>query len=96
MLETLVMRFVIPSPISHQEIDPFDDIQEDFILTILDAFRAPRHSIGNGNWRPRGNLKLMTLLSNISVGRASTSELLKIFTIDIYGLIFNESKCSSK
>ena len=48
---------------SGKEVDTLDDIEEDFILAILDAIRPPGHGIGH-RWRGLGRpgVQLETLL----------------------------------
>mmetsp|Transcript_12035 Transcript_12035/g.34813 ORF Transcript_12035/g.34813 Transcript_12035/m.34813 type:complete len:284 (-) Transcript_12035:525-1376(-) len=35
----------------HQQVELLDDVQEDFVLLVLDAFRSPRDGIGERNGR---------------------------------------------
>ena len=41
-----------------------DDVEKDFVFSVLDSFRAPTDGIGDGHWRPGSYVQLVTLLSN--------------------------------
>ena len=41
---------------THQKVDRLDDIQEDFILPVPDAFLPPGDSVGDSSWDMRHHL----------------------------------------
>jgi hypothetical protein len=47
-----------------QKVNTLNDIQKDFVLTILDVLTTPVHSASNGNWRSRSRFQFVTLLSD--------------------------------
>lgn len=55
---------------AHQQVDGLYDIDENFVLLVFDALRAPGHSIGDSGWHSRlARLQLVALLRDVS-GRA--------------------------
>ena len=51
---------------AHQQVNGLYDIDEDLILLVLNALRAPGHSIGDSGWHSRlARLQLVALLCDV-------------------------------
>ena len=49
---------------SYQKVNAFNNIEENFILTIFDTLGSPRDSISYSRWGAWGDLHLMCILCN--------------------------------
>lgn len=64
---------------SYQEVDWLNDVQEDFILPVLDALWPPGHSVGDGGGGSWGAcVKLVSLLSYVSARETKGNTNIKV------------------
>ena len=49
----------------HEQVERFNDIEEDLILAIADAFTTPGHGVGDSNRRPSLHLELVRFLGDV-------------------------------
>lgn len=55
--------------LAYQEVNRLNDVQEHFVLPVLDALRAPGHSIGDSGRGARGpGFQLVAFLSDVPMG----------------------------
>lgn len=50
---------------TNQQVDGLDDVEEDLILAVANAFGPPRDGVGDGHWGADLDLELVRLLGDV-------------------------------